>query len=154
VEGLIEGIKTKKEQRCCRYFLDVLESFRKTFELKKDRRRLYHVGRVMIASLSGIPLREFVSNMLKERVISDNYILAASQLHQFRVDPFMILDYMAHPSISKKALTDFSTNLPRGKVSEVVKLAAKIVGMTDLDKKITLQGLNCFSSDSRVPPGV
>ena len=147
VERLVERIKSKKGKQSCRYFLEILKTFRKLFKSKKDRRRLYHVGKVMIAALSGIPLREFVNDMLRENAISDDYIRAVNQLHQYRVDPFIVLDYMAQPTVTKKALTDFVGNLPRGKVIEVVRLAARMVEMPSAEKKEVLQGLSCFPSD-------
>jgi hypothetical protein len=83
VEDMIRRIGLREGKRSCRYFLDVLKCFKNTFQRKKCRQRLYFVGEAMIEVLSGIPKHEFVESALREQVNSDDYILAAKQLHQF-----------------------------------------------------------------------
>jgi hypothetical protein len=103
VEDMVRRIGLREGKRSCRYFLDVLKSFKNAFQRKKCRQRLFFVGKAMIEALSGIPKHEFVESALREQVISDDYILVAKQLHQFNVDAHIILDYMVYPTLNKKA---------------------------------------------------
>jgi hypothetical protein len=60
------------------------------------------VGRAMTATLSGMALCQFVSEALKGKVISEDYLHAAIQFRYYEFDSYVILDCMAHLTMNKK----------------------------------------------------
>jgi hypothetical protein len=129
------------------HYLRVLKMLQVTLSAKRDRSRLYQIGRAMTTTLSGFQLRKFVEEAIKQKAISDDFIHTAVTLNQYGVDPHIILDFMAHSTMNRKTLNEFVIMLPKVQVAQVVDLAAGMIGDTDHEKIARLQSLESFPND-------
>jgi hypothetical protein len=129
-----------------RHFLEVLKSMKDAMKEKRDRRHLYMVSRAMTATLSGMALCQFFSEALKGKVMSEDYLHAAIQFRYYALDPYVILDYMAHLNMNK-TLNEIVVNLPESQIGEVLDFAIAMIDLPDQEKIQKLRELSCFAQD-------
>jgi hypothetical protein len=141
---IIDQIARREGDAGGEHFLQVLKRLRVILPGKSGRNRLHQIGRAMTTVLSGVQLRKFVEEVIKQGAISDDFMHTATTLNQHGVDPHIILDFMAQPSTPKKTLMEFVNMLPRDQVIQVIDFAAGMVGDSDREKMAKLRSLESF----------
>jgi hypothetical protein len=103
VESLVAKIASKfGPAEVVQHYVAILRQMESKEKNRRKRQQL--VARSMAASLSGRQLDQLVSEVLQRGVIHASYVISAVCLHQFAVDPFILMDTLAYPQINNLQL--------------------------------------------------